>query len=144
MIMEVKDRFGKAADVFQRMLRKPSSCIKSRSLVVLQPFFQSLRLKTRLNQCFAHADKGKVFARSVLSPRLMSHPLLGYRELRESHAYQNDPLAQRLLGLKRPPDAATLSRMLKEADPRSVANVRRRPIPLYRGKLDLLAPETSH
>jgi hypothetical protein len=60
----------------------------------------------------------------VLFLQLIVHLLLGYRELRESRYYQNDPLVKRLLGLKRLPDVATLSRMLKEADAKSVANLR--------------------
>ena len=55
---------------------------------------------------------------------MILHLLLGYRELRESRYYRDDPLVKRLLGLQRLPDVATLSRMLKEADARSVANLR--------------------
>jgi hypothetical protein len=55
----------------------------------------------------------------------MLHLLLGYRELRDARYYGDDPLVQRLLGLKRLPDVATLSRMLRDADARSVENVRR-------------------
>jgi hypothetical protein len=93
-------------------------------LVVLQRFFAILRLKVRLARCFAHQTAGKVFSRPVLFLQLMLHLILGYRELRESRYYQDDPLVKRFLGLRRLPDVATLSRMLKEADARSVANLR--------------------
>lgn len=93
-------------------------------LVVLQQFFAILRLKIRLARCFAHQAGGKVFARPLLFLQLVLHLLLGYRELRESRYYQDDPLVKRLLGLRQLPDVATLSRMLKEADARSVANLR--------------------
>jgi hypothetical protein len=56
---------------------------------------------------------------------LIVHLLLGYRELRDSRYYRDDPLVKRLLGLNRLPDVATLSRMLQQADARSVDNVRR-------------------
>ena len=92
-------------------------------LVVFQQFFALLRLKVRLARCFAH-QTGKVFGRAILFLQLVLHLLLGYRELRESRYYQDDPLVKRLLGLRRLPDVATLSRMLKEADAKSVANLR--------------------
>ena len=56
----------------------------------------------------------------------MVHILLGYRELRHSRYYKDDPLVKRVLGLKRLPDTVTLSRMLAGADAKSVENLRRR------------------
>ena len=67
---------------------------------------------------------GKVFSRPILFLQLVLHLLLGYRELRDSVYYRDDPLVKRLLGLRRLPDVATLKRMLKEADAKSVANLR--------------------
>jgi len=93
-------------------------------LVILQQFIAILRLKFRLARCFAHQTAGKVFARPVLFLQLILHLLLGYRELRESRYYQDDPLVKRFLGLRQLPDVATLSRMLKEADAKSIANLR--------------------
>ncbi len=93
-------------------------------LVVLQQFFALLHLKVRLARCFTHQTAGKVFGRATLFLQLVVHLLLGYRELRDSRYYQDDPLVKRFLGLRRLPDVATLSRMLKEADTRSVANLR--------------------
>jgi len=93
-------------------------------LVVLQRFFAILGLKARLARCFAHQMAGKVFSRPILFLQLVLHLLLGYRELRESCHYKDDPLVKRFLGLRCLPDVATLSRMLKEADARSVANLR--------------------
>jgi hypothetical protein len=94
-------------------------------LVVLQRFFQVLRLKSRLQPCFRHLAAGKIFDRATIFMQLVIHVLLGYRELRDATHYQDDPLVRRVLGLNRLPDVATLSRMLKEADPRSVAKLRR-------------------
>ncbi len=94
-------------------------------LVIFQQFFAMLRLKTRLAACFAHQASGKVYSRATLYLQLILHLLLGYRELRDSRFYQDDPLVKRLLGLDRLPDVATLSRMLKNADPKAVENVRR-------------------
>jgi len=114
---------GKAYAVPELKFEKHSLTSFS-GLVVFQQFFRVLRLKARLARCFAHQKMGKVFSRSILFLQLVLHLLLGYRELRDSRYYQDDPLVKRLLGLRRLPDVATLSRMLKEADAKSVANLR--------------------
>ncbi len=93
-------------------------------LVVLQKFFQTIRLKSQLQKCFRHLALGKVFDRTTIFLQLVVHLLLGFRELRDSDHYRLDPLIQRVLGLKRLPDVATLSRMLKEADEASVHKLR--------------------
>jgi hypothetical protein len=56
--------------------------------------------------------------------QLILHLLLGYRQLQDSRYYRDDPLVQRLLGLKRLPDVATVSRTLKQADAQSVNHLR--------------------
>lgn len=93
-------------------------------LVLFQQFFATLGLLARLRSCFAHLQGGKVFSRATVFLQLIVHLLLGYRELRDSRYYRDDPLVKRVLGLRRLPDVATLSRMLREADTRSVDNVR--------------------
>lgn len=92
-------------------------------LVVLQKFFLLIGLKSKLQQCYRHVS-GKVFDRGTLFMQLVVHLLLGYRELRDVAHYQDDPLVQRVLGLRSLPDVATLSRMLKEADRRSVGKLK--------------------
>jgi hypothetical protein len=94
-------------------------------LVLLQQLVGTLHLKARLRGCFRHVTAGKVFGRATLFLQLVAHLLLGFRDLRDSRAYRDDPLIQRLLGIKRLPDVATLSRMLKDADERSVTALRR-------------------
>lgn len=93
-------------------------------LILFQRFFAMINLKMRLAQCFAHQAGGKVFSRAIIFLQLVIHLLLGYRELRASQYYRDDPLVKRLLGLQHLPDVATISRMLKEADAKSVANLR--------------------
>lgn len=93
-------------------------------LVILQRFFQLISLKTRLQKCFRHLAKGKIFDRAGLFMQLLIHVIIGYRELRDVAHYQDDPLVQRVLGLKQLPDVATISRMLKEADQPSVDKLR--------------------
>lgn len=93
-------------------------------LVVFQKFFALIGLNARLAQCFRHLGKGKVFGRATLFLQLIVHILLGFRQLRDCQYYQDDPLVKRMLGLDRLPDVATLSRMLKEADEKSVERLR--------------------
>jgi hypothetical protein len=94
-------------------------------LVVFQRLFASLDLKAQLRECFRHLAGGKIFRPATLFLQLIVHLLLGFRELRDGRAYHDDPLVARLLGLKRLPDVATLSRMLKGADEHSVEHLRR-------------------
>jgi hypothetical protein len=93
-------------------------------LVILQKFFAVLRLKARLQACFADRNGGKVFPRATVFLQLILHVLLGYRELQDSRYYRDDPLVKRVLGLKRLPDVATVSRALKEAAAENVRNLR--------------------
>jgi hypothetical protein len=104
---------------------EPQSLTSFAGLVVFQVFFAKIGLKARLGRCFAHLPGGKVYGRATLFLQLMLHLLVGYREIRDARFYDDDPLVKQLLGLKRLPDVATLSRMLRDADPKSVANLRR-------------------
>jgi hypothetical protein len=94
-------------------------------LVVFQQLFAVLNLKVRLRACFRHLAPGKVFGPATIYLQLIVHILLGYRDLRDCRCYRDDPLVKRILGLERLPDAATVSRMLKNADNKSVEAVRR-------------------
>jgi len=94
-------------------------------LIVLQQLFSGLDFATRIAACFRHHVDGKIFSRAKIFLQLVIHILLGYRELRESCFYRDDPLVKRLLGLRRLPDVSTISRMLKDTDARSVEKLRR-------------------
>ena len=93
-------------------------------LVVLQRFFQVIQFKPQLEKCFRHLAVGKVFSPATIFMQLIIHLLLGFRELRDVDHYRDDPLIQRMLGLKHLPDVATISRMLKGADAKSVDKLR--------------------
>lgn len=93
-------------------------------LIIFQSFFRTINLKAHLVRCFDHLQNGKVFQRAIIFLQLIVHLLLGYRELQHCRYYRDDPLVKRLLGLRRLPDVATLSRMLKEVDAKSVAALR--------------------
>jgi len=108
-------------------------------LIVIGQLWTRLLLKARLQKCFRHLSRGKVFDRATLFLQLVVHLVLGYRDLRDAAHYQDDPLVQRVLGLKQLPDAATLSRMLKEADATSVAGLRQLLTELVLDRLGALA-----
>jgi hypothetical protein len=94
-------------------------------LVLFQQLFGVLQLTARLRAGFQHLATGKVFGPATLFLQLVVHLLLGFRNLRDSRAYRDDPLVKRLLGWSRLPDVSTLSRLLQHADARTVENVRR-------------------
>lgn len=94
-------------------------------LVLFQQLFAGLDLKARLRSCFRGHAAGRAFAPATLFLQLIVHLLLGFRELREARAYRDDPMVQRLLGLQRLPDVATISRMLKDANAATVDRLRR-------------------
>jgi hypothetical protein len=67
---------------------------------------------------------GKIYTPATIFLQLIVHVLLGFRELQDCRYYADDPLVRRVLGLKQMPNVATLSRMLTDADQRSVDNLR--------------------
>ena len=90
-------------------------------LVVFQKLFESCRLKARLHEACAHLPPRHYYSFSTILQCLIVHIVLGYRQLRESEFYREDPLVKRVLGLKWLPSVPTLSRMLSEFDDKSVA-----------------------
>ena len=92
--------------------------------VVLQAFFQKLRLKDRLQECFAHRDEALVVGFRSVVLILIVHLMLGYRRLRDIDRYREDPVVLRTLGLKRMPHISTISRTLSRVDRGSAEKVR--------------------
>jgi hypothetical protein len=90
-------------------------------LVVFQKLFETCQLKARLHEACAHLQPRHYYSFSTILQCLIVHLVLGYRQLRESAFYREDPLVKRVLGLKSLPSVATVSRMLSEFDPSSVA-----------------------
>ena len=89
-------------------------------LVLVQALFDRLNLKSKLERCFAHRNTGSTFGHHTLFLYLVVHLMLGHRRLRDRDFYEEDPLVPRVLGLRRIPDVATLSRSLRDADERCV------------------------
>ncbi len=92
-------------------------------LTVFQKLFDHLSLRQSLRQCFKHRVVGSIYGEASIVLLLVVHLLLGYRELRHLRYYHDDPMVRRLLGLKRLPDVATISRTLSSMDTQSVTNL---------------------
>lgn len=93
-------------------------------LIVLQPLLERLDLKRRLQGCFKHLKISPIFGHGNIVMLLVVHLLLGYRRLQDMRYYSDDPMVQRVLGLKRLPNVSTVSRNLSDLDKRSVTGVR--------------------
>ena len=92
-------------------------------VIVFQLLFRRLDLKNRLKSCFA-AKSAATFAPHVIVLLLIVHLLLGFRRLRDVEYYRDDPVVLRLLGLRRLPDVATISRALAKMGHSSIEKVR--------------------
>jgi hypothetical protein len=93
-------------------------------LLVFQQLFNRLQLKQRLKACFAHLKLSPIFDRHLVVLLLIVHLLLGFRRLREVDYYRDDPIVLRLMGLRRRPDVAAISRAFVQMDADGVEQVR--------------------
>lgn len=93
-------------------------------LVLFQALIDRLDLRTRMRRCFRHLKIKPAYDYAILMLGLVVHVLLGYRHLRDLRFYHDDPIVQRLLGLQKLPDVATLSRMLKNLDAKVIQRLR--------------------
>ena len=94
-------------------------------LIVFQAFFSRLDLKRRLKRCFEHIQSGSVIGIHTVTLILIIHITLGFRRLREIERYKDDPIVQRVLGLRRFPDVATVSRTMAIIDEQSIEEIRK-------------------
>jgi hypothetical protein len=93
-------------------------------LLIFQQLFKRINLKQRLKKCFAHLKVSPIFGRHLVVMLLIVHLLLGFRRLREVDYYSDDPIVLRLMGLRKLPDVATISRALSKMEKGGVENVR--------------------
>lgn len=89
-------------------------------IVVFQKLFAKLNFKERIRKACAHLGERNLYRPAVIVQVLIAHLLLGFRKLRDVEFYQDDPLVQRVLGLKILPSVSTISRTLMEFDDRAV------------------------
>ena len=92
-------------------------------LLIFQ-LFKRINLKQRLKKYFAHLKVSPIFGRHPVVMPLIVHMLLGFRRLREVDYYRDDPIVPRLMGLRKLPDVATISRALSQMESDGVENVR--------------------
>ena len=85
-------------------------------LAVFQSHFQALVLRDRLRSCFSCANSGGTYGMHTIFLLLVVHILIGYRKLRDTEYYKDDPMALRVLGLHRLPEVSTISRALASCD----------------------------
>ena len=122
-------KFSKQA-ILARVHKIPSIRFEDQQLtsfggaIVFQMLFQRLNLKARLKHCFHPVKSSAVFGPHRIVLLLIVHLLLGFRRLRDVDYYRDDPVVQRLLGLRRLPDVATISRTLAAMGRESVERVR--------------------
>lgn len=109
-------------------------------LIVFQPLFERLALKRRLSECFAHLKVSPIFGHGTIAMLLIVHLLVGYRRLAELRFYEDDPLVRRVLGLRRLPDVATVSRTLDGVDKQAVKAQRTLSRSIVLERLAVLAP----
>jgi len=93
-------------------------------LLIFQVLFSRINLKNRLRKCFTHLKASPIFGRHLIVLLLIVHLLLGFRRLREVNYYRDDPLVLRLMGLRKLPDASTISRALSQMESDGVEKVR--------------------
>jgi len=93
-------------------------------LILFQALFRHLELGARLKGCFRQLAGSSMYGAHRVVLLLIVHLLLGFRRLRDVDYYRDDPLVQRLLGLRRLPDVATISRTLTAMDRTSVEHLR--------------------
>jgi len=94
-------------------------------LIIFQAFFSKLDLKHRLKECFEHIPSSSSIGIHTVALILIIHIILGFRRLREMDRYGDDPIVQRVLGLRRFPDVATVSRTMAIVDKHSIEEIRK-------------------
>lgn len=92
-------------------------------LLLFHLLFSRLQLKERLRRCFRPL-RVTAYDLPTIVLGLILHLLMGFRQLRDAAYYRDDPMVQRVLGLNRLPDVATVSRILASADADGVACLR--------------------
>jgi len=119
------------AQIYAKFHKIPEINFEERQLtsfagaLIFQMLFKRIGLKNKLKKCFSHLKLSPIFGHHIIVLLLIVHLILGFRRIREIDYYREDPMILRLMGLRKLPDASTISRSLALLDDRSVENVRR-------------------
>ena len=92
-------------------------------IILFDQVFRTLDMKKKLATCFSHLRRTSLYGFHTLGLVVLVHIILGWRRLREIAFYENDPLVNRVVGLKKLPTVSTLSRFFKEMDDRAAEKV---------------------
>ena len=92
-------------------------------LVLFQVLFDHLDLRNKVRWACRQVRGVGDFKLPELFLTLVIHIILGYRELDDVRFYNDDPLVLRVLGLRRLPSTATLSRRLRSVDSATITNL---------------------
>ena len=125
----LKVKFSKS-QTYSRVHKVPEIKFEDQSLTsfaglaVFMPLLRRLGLKERLGRCFPRRKGSPIYAAATIALGLIIHIIIGFHRLRDVEYYGDDPMVKRLLGLKRLPSAATISRSLREMDAGDYERVR--------------------
>lgn len=93
-------------------------------LFLFQLLFSRLKLRDRLRACFRRWPSGRAYDPAGIVLGLILHLLMGFRQLRDLRYYSDDPMVKRVLGVRRLPDVATVSRLLAACKSDDAAELR--------------------
>ena len=94
-------------------------------LIILQILFSKIDLKNKLKKCFRHIKENTLYGFHVITLALILHLILGFRFLRESKSYKEDPIVLRVLGLRNYPDVSTITRNISIVDDTSIIKIKK-------------------
>lgn len=97
-----------------RLLFEDQQLTSFSGLVLFQALFARLDLRARLQRCFGQLQPSRAYSYTLVILSLVVHILLGFRHLRDSRFYNDDPMVLRVLQLRRLPHVATVSRVLTQ------------------------------
>lgn len=123
MKFSIKDIFRKSKKVLRPKF-EAQLLTSYAGLVIFELLFKKIDIKHNLASCFKHVTNKSVYKPHVIMLVLVSHILLGYKQLRDMAFYKEDEMVQRLIGLNYLPDVSTISRNIRTYDDRCVSNLR--------------------
>lgn len=115
--MKLKRKDIKAKTRCQPVLRFEEQRLTSFSgMILFDEIFQAVDMKKKLTSCFSHIKRTSLYGFGTLCLVTLVHIILGWKRLRDISYYENDPIVNRVVGLKKLPTVSTLSRFFKDAD----------------------------
>jgi len=93
-------------------------------LLLFSDFFRSIQLNKKILECFRHLNTGSIYGARRIFLGLIIHVMLGYKAIRETRFYRDDPMILRVLGISCFPTVSTICRTLNACDQKSVHALR--------------------